>query len=401
MIDPQILQQLQRRFRGVIPILLALFFVGEARAEDRKPVTVITARQGTVSEQIAVVGTLMAREEIRVNPQVQGKEIRQILVEVGARVTAGQPLVVLDIADANLQMQKNSLQAHRAEAVVAQQRSKLDAAQVTEREARRLLERSRALQARGVVSEQILDERQSSYARAVSELEIARQTLALAKADGDLITRERDEIQLTLDRSIVRAPAAGLVLSRAARIGAMTSSSGEPLFTLAEQGDIEMEASVSETALVHLKEGMPAEVTPPGRLTPIKGRVRLNAARIDPATRMGVVRIDLVEEEGLIVGAFSRGTIKAFERTGILLPGTAVRRSGGKTGVYVAKDGIIIPRDVTVGLQQGNLLEITEGLVAGEQVVLKAGNALKAGDQIIAVFPDDPRMAAGNQGDLR
>lgn len=392
MIDPQIV--LSRFF----PILLALTCAAEAKAEERRPVTVVTVRQAEVSDRIAVVGTLMAREEIRVNPLVQGKEIRQILVETGQRVAAGQPLAVLDTDEAALQLEKNSLQAKRAEATVAQQRSKLEAAQVTEREARRLLDRSRALQARGVVSEQILDERQSSYARAVSELEIARQTLALAKADSDLITRERDEIQLTIDRSIVRAPTAGLVLSRTARIGAMTSSSAEPLFILAEEGDIEMEAGVSDSALVFLKEGMAAEVSFPGHVTPIKGKVRLIAARIDPATRMGLVRIDLIEDGGLIVGAFSRGSINAIQRTGLLLPGTAVRRTGGKTSVYVVKDGVLAVREVTVGVQQGNQLEITEGLTAGEQVVLKPGNALKPGDQVIAVFPDDPRMAGAQEG---
>lgn len=387
---------------SVALLALSLFPVAQSAAQERKPITVVAARQGPVIDRIAVVGTLVAREEIRVNPLIQGKEVRQILVEVGDRVEAGQPLAILDDTEVGLLLDKNGVQGRRAEAAVAQQRSKIESALITERETRKLLDRSRLLLAKGVVSEQILDERQNAHARAVSDLEIARQTLALAKADSALIDRERDETQLTVDRSIVRAPASGLILSRTARIGVMTSSSSEPLFVIAEKGDIEMEASVSETALARLKEGMAAEVSRPGNLKPLQGKVRLSAAQINPATRMGTVRIDLVEEDGLIVGAFSRGTITLLQRPGILVPGTAVRRTNGKSSLYVVKNGIVQPRDITVGLQQGNLLEITQGLAEGELVVLKAGNALKANEQIAPVLVAGPRRAetdvAANKG---
>ncbi|MCX8995706.1 efflux RND transporter periplasmic adaptor subunit [Rhizobiaceae bacterium BDR2-2] len=370
--------------------LIVPLFAVEAAGQEPRPVTVVAARQGAVTDRIAVVGTLVAREEIRVNPLVQEKEIRQILAEVGAFVEKGQPLAVLDDTDAGMLLDRNVVQGRRAEAAIAQERSRVEAAMITEREAHKLLERSRSLQVKGVVSQQILDEHENAHARALSQLELARQSLALAEADRALIERERLEIRLTIERSTVRAPASGLVLARNARVGAMTSSSGDPMFVIAEDGDIEMEARVSETGFVRLGEGMPAEIHVAGKARPLIGRVRLSAAQLDPATRMGTVRIALAGDEGLVAGAFGRGTINALQRRNILLPGTAVESRRGVHSVYVVDDGIVSPRIVTVGLQQGNLREVIEGLTEGELVVLKAGSFLKAEERIEPVVADYP-----------
>ncbi|ATN32583.1 efflux transporter periplasmic adaptor subunit [Rhizobium sp. ACO-34A] len=369
-------------------LIVPLFSV-EAVAQEPRPVTVVAARQSVVVDRIAVVGTLIAREEIRVNPLVQGREIRQILAEVGAFVEKGQALAILDDTDTVMLLERNTVQGRRAEAAIAQERSRVEASLITEREARTLLERSRSLQGKGVVSQQVLDEHENAYARALSQLELARQSLALAEADRALIEREGLEIRLTIERSTVRAPASGLVLTRNARIGAMTSS-GEPMFIIAEDGDIEMEARVSETGFVRLREGMPAEIHVAGRPGPLEGRVRLSAAQLDPETRMGTVRIDLTGDEGLVAGAFGRGTIDAVRRRNILLPGSAVESRRGIHNVYVVNDGIVSPRTVTAGLQQGNLREVLDGLTEGELVVLKAGGFLKAEERIEPVVAGYP-----------
>ena len=192
--------------------------------------TVVIARQGPVTEQVAVVGTLAAREEVQVHSSVTGREIRQILVEVGQRVEAGQPLALLDTADALLALDKNAVSVERAKAAIAAESSKVDIALVSEREALKRLERSQALQPKGAVSDQVLEEHRNAHDRAIAELALARQSLALAEADAQIIGQERKEIELTLERSTLRAPNAGIILDRNARLGALASSSGDPLF---------------------------------------------------------------------------------------------------------------------------------------------------------------------------
>ncbi|MFC6487098.1 efflux RND transporter periplasmic adaptor subunit [Nitratireductor sp. GCM10026969] len=367
---------------GILALLALAAFVPIAQAQQQMPVTIILAKRVDVTDRISVVGTLAAREEVQVHPSVTGRDIQHILVEVGQRVEQGQPLALFDKTDALLALDKNAVSALRAKAAVAVEASNVDIALVAEREARAKLERSRALRSKEIISEQILDDNQNAYDRAAAETALARQSLALAKAEEQLIAQERTEIELTVERSTLRAPAPGLVLERSARIGVMTSGSGDPLFRIAKNGKIEFVAEVTETNFVRLREGMRAQVTLPGRDQPVTGTLRLNAAQLDPKTRSGTVRIELDESDGLVPGVFARGVIDTSTRTNVLLPGTAVRSTGDSHSVYVVKNDVVEIRNVRIGARQDDLVEIVEGVEDGEMIVLKAGGFLKDQDRV-------------------
>ncbi|MBB4956089.1 HlyD family secretion protein [Agrobacterium vitis] len=364
---------------------LTLYPAGEVLGQEIKTVTVAAAERATIHDHVPVIGSLIAKEVVRVNALVEGKEVTDILVEVGTVVSKGQPLALLDSTDAALLLDKNTVQLERAAAAVAQERSRVEVASVTERETRKVVERSRSLLGTGAVSQQMLDEHEGAFSRAKSQLELERQSLMLAEADRKLIERERAEIALTIDRSTVRAPVTGLILSRNARVGAMTSSSADPLFILAKDGLIEMEASVSETNFVRLKEGMRAEVTVPGGDETIPGRVRLNAAQIDPSTRMGTVRVELAQGQALIPGAFVHGRIEIARRSNVTVPATAVKTQNGEVSIFVVENDRAILRPVTLGSQAGTAIEVIDGVDEGEIVVIKSGSFLKADEKIDAV----------------
>jgi HlyD family secretion protein len=371
---------------GIVASLAFAALVPIAHAQQQMPVTVVVAKRGSITDRISIVGTIATREEVQVHPSVTGREIEHILVEVGQRVERGQPLALFDKTDALLALDKNAVSALRAEAVVAVETSKVDVALVAEREAGAKLARSQALQSKRVISEQILDHNQNAYDRAAAETFLARQSLALAKAEEQLIAQERKEIELTIERSTLRAPASGLVLERSARIGVMTSGSGDPLFRIAKDGEIEFVAEVTETNFVRLSEGMRAQMTVPGRDRAVGGTVRLNAAQLDSKTRSGTVRIGLDESDGIVPGVFARGIIDTSTRTNVLLPGTAVRSTRGSNSIYVVKDDRVEFRNVRIGSRQDDLVEIVEGVEEGEMVVLKAGGFLKDQDLVQPVL---------------
>jgi HlyD family secretion protein len=374
--------------------LLWLVLSAAARGQEQMPVTVVVARQGAVTEKIPVVGSLAAREEVEVHPLVEGRAIDKILVEVGQRVEKGQPLALVDTTEALMLLDKNAVSILRARAAMQVEASRLDVALVTETQARRVLERSRALQPRGAVSQQLLDEHENAHARALAELGLARQSVALAEADMELVARERREIELTIERSTVRAPEAGLVLRRSARIGAMTSASTAPLFVIARDAVVEFVAQVTETSFMRIGEGMRAEISLSGYEGFLGGTVRLNAAGLDAVTRSGEVRVELDDSAGLKPGAFARGSINASARRNILLPGSAVKTAGGRSNVFVVRDGVIDLRQVTTGARQEGLVEIVEGISDGEMVVLKSGGFLKAEDRVRPVVAASDRPPA-------
>lgn len=367
-------------------VLLSCSFTLAARAQEQMPVTVVVARQSMVTEQISVVGSVMPREEVQVHSAVPGQEIRQILAEAGQSVEKGQPLAVLDTTDARMRLNRNAVSMLRAEAAIAVEVGRVEVARVTEAETASVLARSLALHARNVVSQQVLDQHRNAHGRAAAEFGLARQSLTLAEAEAALVTRERAEIELTIERSTLRAPKAGLVLNRTARLGAMTSDSGTPLFVIAEDAAMEFVASVVETDFVRLQEGMPVKVMLPGRKEPVAGTLRRKAAKLDSATRNGDVHIALDGEEMVTSGVYVRGEVDVSERRNILLPGSAVKTVRGTDTIFVVKEGTVDVRTVAVGARQGGFVEVTDGIKDGEIVVLKAGGFLTARDKVQPVM---------------
>lgn len=360
-------------------------------------VSVVIAERSTLIQRISVVGTLTPRDEIEVHPAVFGQKITRILVEAGQYVEKGQALARIDNTDALLALEKNEVSMRRAKAAVAVEASRVDVSLVSEREAARRLERSKTLQLKGIVSAQSHEDNQNAFERTKAQSTLARQSLHLAQADEQIILRERKEIELTIERSTLRAPEAGRVLARNARIGTITSNASEPLFLIAQYGKIEFVAEVMETNFVQLREGMRAEITFSGNDNPVLGRVRLNAAQLDPKKRSGKVYVELDESDGLLAGVFARGSIEISTRTVISVPGTAIRNMRDSPMVYVVRDGVVTMRSVRTGVREGNLVEIVAGLDEGEMVVLKAGGFRKEGERIEPIVKQDGTSPLSNQ----
>lgn len=379
--------------RAVFAVGVAALSPVTGSAQDRMPVTVVRAEHGDVRESMPVIGRLAAREEISVHPLVFGREILDVLVEAGDVVDKGQALAVLDTTEARMLLDKNAVSRLRAQASVLVEDRKVEVARVTERDALKRVQRSRALHAKQAVAEQVLDDNENAYARAVAELELARQSLALARADEQLIERERQEIELSIERSTVRAPRRGRVLSRDARIGSTTSDASAPLFVLGEDDAIEMFAEVTQNNFVRLREGMAAQVTIPGQARGVMGEVRLKAARLDVATGSAVVRIRLTDAADLVPGMFVRGAIDTSVRKNVLVPLSAVRNTRTGPVVYVVDGDTVAMRAVSTGAQQGEYLEITDGLNVGDMVMEKAGGFFKGQERVRPLL-------AGTEGDL-
>ncbi|WP_210187152.1 efflux RND transporter periplasmic adaptor subunit [Pararhizobium arenae] len=374
--------------RAFLAASVAIISPSMVRAQDAMPVTVVRAERSEISESIPVVGRLAAREEIAVHPLVFGRQVTDVLVDAGDVVAKGQALAILDTAEARILLDKNAVSSIRAQAAVLVEDRKVEVARVVEREALKRVQRSRALHAKQALAEQVLDDHENAYARAVAELELARQALALGQADEKLIERERQEIELAIERSTVRAPRAGRILSRDARIGSTTSEASPPFFVLGENDTIEMLAEVTQNNFVGLREGMVARITIPGESRTIGGTIRLKAARLDTATGSALVRIQLADTADLAPGMFIRAAIETSARNSVLVPVSAVRNTGTGPVVYVVKDDTVAMRTVSTGPRQDDRIEIRDGLSAGELVVLKAGGFFKGREHVQPLVAD-------------
>jgi len=204
-----------------------------------------------------------------------------------------------------------------------------------------------------------------------------------------LTEAQRRELQLRVAKTEIKAPTDGLVLSRSARIGAIVSGGGEPLFRLAEDGAIELEAQVPEAELAQIAVGQPVKVTVQGAPEGIQGSVRLVAPRIDNTSRLGRLRVALPADVKVNAGAFARGTVELARREVVAIPVSAVVTTAGEATTQVVVDGKIQTRPIKTGISGRGLVEVVDGVVAGEAVVLRAGTFVRDGDAVTPVEAQD------------
>ena len=183
----------------------------------------------------------------------------------------------------------------------------------------------------------------------------------------------------------LRAPAAGQITEVRTIVGAPASPQAGPMFRIAVNNEIELEAEVPSVHVLKLNPGATVRVSRDGA-PDLVGRVRLVSPQIDRASQLGKVRIALTSNPSLKVGMFARANIDAKRSCGVAVPHTAIDR----LTVQVVKGGNTIEmRKVRVGLSSDTSTEILEGLDVGEVVVADAGTSLHDGDQVKTMFADE------------
>ena len=357
---------------------------GEAKAPM---VSAVVPVESDLVERASITGTLVARDEVLVAPEIDGVRVAELLVEEGDRVAAGQVLARLSHEMLDVQIVQNEASLARAEAALDQGRSQIDQAEASSEENRLSLARAQALRLSGNATEVTIEQRASAARSADGRLAAARHGLAMAEADIKLAKAQRRELDLRLARTAVKAPVDGVISRRSARVGATASMSGEPLFRLIAHGLIELEGDVTETGLGDVGIGAPATVDVGGS-RPVHGRVRLVYPEIDRASRLGKVRVALDPDPSLRIGAFARGTLETARRRGLAVPLSALLYGEtGEASVLVVENGRVAERKVVTGLAGGELVEVREGLHAGETVVARAGTFLRPGDAVRVAVP--------------
>lgn len=357
--------------------------------------TVADAVVTEVQAQVPVSGTLVAREEVLVYPQVSGFEIREILVEAGDAVRAGQVLARLGAETLTAQLAQAEAEFQRAEAGVSQARSQIASTEAALNQATAALARATRLQQSGNATQAALDQAVSAEAAARAAATSANDGLAVAQAQLAQASAARDIARLNLARTEIKAPVAGIVSARNAQLGALAGAGAEPLFTLVARGEIDLAAEVIETALPEIEPGDPAVATVAGA-GEVPGKVRLVPARVDPMTRLGVLRIALEGDRRLTPGLFANALITTERRDALTVPATAVTSEGRASHVLVVRDGRVQRREVDAGLIWQGRREIRGGLDAGETVIARAGAFFRDGDPVNAVREPEAEAQAAD-----
>ena len=327
----------------------------DAKDGQAQTVTVVAPGRDTVVRAINATGTLAARREIPVGVVGEGGAVTRVYVDAGDWVKQGQVLVSVD----------RSVQVQQAAALEAQ----IGVARADLQLAQNELDRALQLVGRGFISKADVDRKTATRDSARARVNVANAQLSE--------TRARNA------RLDIRAPVSGYVLERNVEPGQTVSAGSGILFRLAQDGQMELQAALSEDDLALISEGVPASVTPVGTDRQFNGSIWQVSPMINEQTRQGMARIALPFDKALRPGGFASVEIKAGAMTAPVLPESAVQTSREGSFVYiVGKDNKVKRRPVKVGTTTANGLTIAEGLDGTERVVLYAGGFLNP-DEVI------------------
>jgi RND family efflux transporter MFP subunit len=189
---------------------------------------------------------------------------------------------------------------------------------------------------------------------------------------------------------VLRAPAAGLITKVNTQVGAPASPQAGPMFQIAINGELELDAEVPSIHVLKLSPGATARISRDD-VPDLTGQVRLVAPEIDRRTQLGHVRVSVSDSSSLKVGMFARVAIDAKRSCGVSTPRSAVDHST----VQVVNNNVVETRQVRTGLISDNGIEILEGLKQDETVVADAGTSLHDGDRVKPMFADDLDRSRG------
>ncbi|GAC1695762.1 MAG: efflux RND transporter periplasmic adaptor subunit [Steroidobacteraceae bacterium] len=318
-------------------------------------ISVMTPALKAVISNVTFSGGIAARYDMPIGNDGDTGRVVAVYVEAGDHVRRGQILAKLDDSVVTPQVNRlaASLEQARAQAELSQAEYK----------------RALGVAAAGALSAEDIEKRRATAVTDAANVKVAAAQLA--------------ESQARLRRTRITAPIDGVVLTRKAEVGQIANPGGEALFRVASGGEVEMRGQLAEQDLAQVKVGDAATVYLTGLPRAFSGRVRLLGAIIDPATRLGEIRIALAPDPALRPGAFARGSVIVGRAQRPVVPQTAVLADTAGSYVFIVnRQGKAERRAVHVADTGGDGIVIGSGLAGTEQVVTTAGGFLRDGEPV-------------------
>jgi RND family efflux transporter MFP subunit len=370
-------------------VLVALFLAGylprhlartslaastAAAAADALRVDVVHPRIDSNVRTLSLPGSLQALESTAIYARATGY-VRRWLVDIGDKVTAGQLLVEVDTPDLDQQLQQ-------ARATLGQTRASLEQAKANEKYATLTANRNLTLAEQGLVAQQDADQTKAQADVSVANVLAAEATIAAQMAN----VRQLEQLKAFAN---VVAPFAGTITERNVNRGALVmpgSASGKPLYMIAIPNPLRVFVNVPQPFATGIAIGEPVAVRTrqyPGR--DFSGKIVRTAGALDPATRTLTVEAQVNNDRGeLLPGAYADVSFSAALAHGIaVLPvGALVFDAEGMRVATVDDSSKVHFIPVQVGRDQGQEVEVVQGLTGLENVIAAPGGGLVEGMQV-------------------
>jgi RND family efflux transporter MFP subunit len=396
---------------GIAVLLVVLFWRGtgkEARAEESdhdvlRPVAVALVRRGDINHALTLSGAFRPYQEVDVHAKVAGF-IRHIYVDVGDKVRQGQVLAILEVPELNAEIlgaeatiRRSQDAIHRSESEVARAASSHAA---THSAYERLKQASDARA--GLIAQQELDDALAKDLESEAQVDSAKAAMAEARSQLSVSEASRKQLTALEDYTRIVAPFSGVVTKRYADTGALiqagTSSNTQamPVVRLAEWSKLRLVFPVPESAAPLVRLGSSVQVRVPALNRTVEGRVTRFSDELDVQTRTMSTEIDFDNRDGsLIDGMYAEADLQlSHKNAALLVPIQSIQRtSSGASVMIVNRDGRIEERQIKLGQEGNNQVEVLSGLAENDQVIVGNRGDITPGERVTPQPISEPKSA--------
>jgi len=381
----------KRALYAAIPVVIFAGIVAAAYAfRIQKPVVEVAAAAkadaGGRQTLLNASGYVTPRRRATIAAKITGR-VTAVFFDEGTRVAEGQLLATLDDSDVKRSLDSAKADRNSAQAGIADFEVQLKNAQIELRRAEELL---RA----GVQTQQAVDSATMTADSLKAKIELAKQQVAAAESRIGVA-------QQAVDNCIIRAPFAGIVVSKDAQVGEMVSPNSAGggftrtgIATIVDMHSNEFEVDVNESYIARVEPGQDVKAVLdayPDREIPSKVRTVIPTADRQKATvkvRISIPNLDkynfILPDMGVKVSFEGPAQVTPTKgpEAQAYVPKGAIRTDGGASFVFRVKDGKVERRAVSVGLDRGTDVAILAGVTPGDSLVVKGPENLRDGDKV-------------------
>lgn len=361
------------------------------------PVKVVSAEAGSIAEVARIPVTLNPARESLLSFKAGGR-ISRVLVEIGAPVKAGAVLAALDETDLENQVKAARAALSVAEASYANLKSgsrpesiAIGRAQLQQAEANLAAQKSNYERVKSLHDEQLVSQQQyeaafSAYQAALAQVKVAQESLTLSETGPSaeaLRTAEAQVQQARVAKEIaesqrqnlyIRAPFSGYVTMVKANVGEMAAP-GVPLIGLADLSRFHATGYVGQDLAIRLQEGQAVRIVVPvgAEKTIIPGRILAVGQAVDQTLRTYQVKVLCRRGNAALKGGMvgeAAITTRESRSGNPVIPRDAVLEEYGRPFVYVVAKGRAERREIRIGVDDGDRVEVLSGLASGERLVV-------------------------------
>lgn len=361
---------------------------------------IAVVRKGSISSSLTVAGEFFPYQEVELHAKVAGY-IRKINVDIGDHVHAGETVATLEVPELNAQVAgaDAGVRHSRDEVIRAQHEvARAEASHAALHAAyERLLQAAKARP--GLIAQQELDDALAKDRASEAQIDSAKAALSASQQQMDVAKATHSQVSALQDYCHIVAPFDGIVTWRYADTGALvqagtSSANVTPVVKIAEVRTLRLRVPVPESLADSIRIGAPADVKVQATGEQFTGKIARFTDSFDRTTRTMQVEIDVPNAKGrLAPGMYADVQLQTQARNDALsVPVQALQQQGDKATVLVVDSANRVQkRDVSIGIEDPNFVQVVSGLKEGDRVIVGNLGSYQLGE---TVNPKPSKFAA-------